>query len=660
MGALDRIFKRRAQSGVLTLVQQVAAALRKYGTDAHVYMPGPGVPILGPEIVDFSTLSAGAGITITPATRSISFNGSQPDWGGLVTTIQLNPAKNYLLSYTISRTSGMVKTTVGPEGYDNASGNYTKTQAGTGYFNVQSYSAPEKFVGTVSNISVKEILGYTNYLNGFQAGNYLESTGNTNASVDGAVGLVLDAAGSVGAEFVNPPGSWSLIGDGGANIVVNTGSATVTFNGSESAFSGFSCTENVVVGKTYKATFTITARTAGQIQFQCGGYSSSFVSALGTYQHIFTATGTLGATIKTDPSLFAGSVGSISIREVTGTHATQATTANKPILRRGIVNLLLWSNDRRNPAYFGGEVTVNSATSISLGTAGYHVQGIIGPKAGDVFTSAFVLSGVSGTTCRISVQDNSGGYAGTSLEVALTEQPQIFAVTRTLGNDGALAGVLANGSPVVVNVHSAGLFRGALTAQQILAAGGIPLTTTAPASSSAGAYAWQFDGSNDSLALPGPLFQMTDDHWVVAAVGRCSNAALWPCIVAPTAPVTLGIAGWLYVDAENYVGGKWSNDAGDAVYASAGYGVLDPRKPFVASLVKHGSSAYARCNGVSGTPVSIPTGACTVTSGAIGGLVGAPLNGTVMCIMCGKGAITPADLRALEKWAGSIAGVPIA
>lgn len=518
-----------ASPAALRLPKRVAAILRKFGNDAHVYMPGPGVPILGPNLVtngDFSNGLTGWNANgvgaVVGGELQITAPGNTPYPGcnTLVTTI---PGRVYSVSISgrrgtsssaaalaISRSGGFGNLLGQAFNFGTAQTTFSTTiTSDWAVWDVLPHiSGTPAAAGTClfDNIEIREILGYISRINGFEAANFLESTGNTYAALDGAVGLVLDAAGSVGAELVVAASSWGLLGDGGTNIVVNTGTSSVTFNGSEASFSGFSFTGSVSVGKTYKATFTISSRVAGQVQLQCGGFSSPFVNANGSYSYIFTASGTLGATIKTDSNIFNGVVSGLSIREITGTHATQTTTANKPTLRRGIVNLGKYSRPNSGQWQTGISgtgvapvVTHNyaaapdgsmTATRVQLnkgaGTTSadfsqffsFHDAPITGR-----YTTALWVRTTDGQPKTVTYRDgNSFG------PVALDGNWKLITEVRDYTGQTPGMGVRMRGgetadSTADLLVWDGGFFQGTLTAAQIIAAGGIPFTTTSPASS---------------------------------------------------------------------------------------------------------------------------------------------------------------------------------
>ena len=89
------------------------------------------------------------------------------------------------------------------------------------------------------------------------------------------------------------------------------------------------------VGKTYKVIFTVSEYAAGQVRAQLEGASGPNVSANGTYTQYITAT-------VTNPRIFIQAtangttlaVDNISVCELPGNHATQATAASRPILKQ--------------------------------------------------------------------------------------------------------------------------------------------------------------------------------------------------------------------------------------------------------------------------------------------------------------------------------------
>lgn len=519
-------------------VPQMLAVLRKFGTDAHLYLPGPGIPILGPELADFSKIASATGVTVDTVSKTIYFDGSQSDWGGPGCTnggITTSNGKTYVVAFTLTRTAGSVKFSVGPDVYDAASGSYTRQQAGNGgSILIQSYSAPSRFVGVISGISIKEVIGYTNTINGITAGNYRDSVGTTHASVGGNVGMVLDGAGSI--------------------------------------------------------------------------------------------------------------------------HASQATTGYQPKLRGGIVNLLLWSNDLSNAAWaaFGG--TSKAASAVTLGntyTTGIYQQR--GFSVGAQVTAAFVVSGTPGVVVSLSITDVGGAYPNTSVQVVLTDQPTLHVVNRTLTQVACTAQLIDYGTSTTVVIGGIGLFAGTLTAQQILSTGGIPLTTTAPASSSAGAYMWEFDGVDDRFTLSSPVFQAADDYCVFASL-TCKNPADTAVVFAQGAgssrcPVIYTISGSLIVE--------WLDDT--AAGQSITLATVEANKVYAVSVRKVGNTLYARVNAGAWQSAVYTPSTTTVTTANIGCTpAGAAFfGGNVLYVSPIKGNLSQEEVTAVERGLAALSGYSV-
>lgn len=294
--------------------------------------------------------------------------------------------------------------------------------------------------------------------------NYLLSDGSTGYStVDGVVGLDLDGMGGLGAELspdpsFDIPGSWAA----GAGISVSGGNATYA-----SPAHGVNldlASHSFVAGKTYVVTITVPAYTSGRVTVYINKTTGTptggthIATGVGSFQTIIAATtnGT-GLGLQADAVTAGACIMTLSVcsvKEYTGIHLTQATTANKPLVRRGMFNELL-----------------NSATP-----ATQSVTCIAAPYTLALYgTGNVVLSGTGAGTLT---------GTGASDLVVLNFTPTAGSVTFTKAG----------------TVSSFGLFKGTWTAAQILAEGGIPTTTaTAASSPSAGKYWWSFDGSNDSL-----------------------------------------------------------------------------------------------------------------------------------------------------------------
>lgn len=215
-----------------------------------------------------------------------------------------------------------------------------------------------------------------------------------------------------------------------------------------------------------------------------------------------------------------------------GINAIQATTANKPILRRGAVNLLTYSqalqtgftpsNSSLNSGILDPYGSVNAYSLIPTAVSGSHgmVQSV--GSVGSVYTLSCYAKSNGYTNLQLyadssgnfnatfdlntGVAASSGGATVSMVDVGGGWYLCAAAFTQVSSNrlniQGFPAGATANnfgytftGNGVSgVNIYRSFLTTGTYTAQQIQALGGIPLTTTAPASTALGPYSWDTSG----------------------------------------------------------------------------------------------------------------------------------------------------------------------
>jgi len=179
-------------------------------------------------------------------------------------------------------------------------------------------------------------------ISGLQSNNYTASDGSTGfSSIDGPQGLVLDAMGSLGSELVDQ--TLFSAGDAGALVTANASTVTVLNNDPTAAYTNSLGT--IVIGNTYLVSFTlVTAPASSGAQILIGGYASGSTISVGSYSRYVVATTTGGLILANGSDATTGhsSVWSgISVKQVTGIHASQPTTPAKPRLERGLRNLAL-------------------------------------------------------------------------------------------------------------------------------------------------------------------------------------------------------------------------------------------------------------------------------------------------------------------------------
>ena len=492
------------------------------------------------------------------------------------------------------------------------------------------------------------------------------------------MGLSLDAlqAMTLGSDVFSGNGNFST-------PAYWTGSAGCSVSGGQGVFvsvafgSGLYKTGLAVSGTFYSVTYTILSIT-GTVAAWCGSWGVSR-TVPGTYTETVYCSG-----INSFAGVFSSQAGTnaviddISVREIPGIHATQVTTANKPILRRGLLNLAAWSMDVSNAAW--GAIVAGSASAISRTPSyttspdGYPATRIqislnSGTATGDIsYLYQTVIPSTTICTGGIYIRSNT---TDCSMYMRIGNSEYTIAVTSawTLIPGVCLAGNTSNqfgfglrggqSSPcsnsIDVSIASAGLFKGTYTAQQIIDAGGIPLTTSAAASSTTGKYWWQFDGSNDSLSLGAPLFQMSDDHCVICAFSSTSTAAtvsifaLSGATPTPLAPIIQASP------SANQVQTTWRDDSGTSITLTNAYTLGEV---CVASARKSGSQRQARKNGVVGGTSTTAMGPTTLTEATIGSWsVPSFHQGSIYPVIAIKGTVTDSDLLTLERFVGQLSGV---
>ena len=219
------------------------------------------------------------------------------------------------------------------------------------------------------------------YVPGNFAGAWTDSAGTDPVdAVADVLGLMTDRSygGAVGDELVTN-GAWTISGKG-----VTVSGNTVTFT---SSLLPDSCqnTGLVVSGKAYTARLTVSGYSGGGVSFMVAGNSiGSSYSANGTYSQVIVpgASGAIGVMAR---GLTTNAVvSSISVREIIGNHATQATTANKPTVRRPAANNVIRFDSSND------SLSINLASGGSPFVRSYTRTGTVSGFT-SATTSAFVL-----------------------------------------------------------------------------------------------------------------------------------------------------------------------------------------------------------------------------------------------------------------------------
>lgn len=687
---------RLGSAGTRTLIQRAIASLRARGSDAHLWLPGGDVKTYGPELVvnggfDSDTgWTKGTGWSIAGGVATHASGTS----GAVNQASPIEAGRSYQCTVTVSgRTAGTWYWRLGNTtnlAASNSNGTFTQTLTGSATGSYIGIFGDPTFDGTIDNISVRGITSITPTItSGLTTGNYLESTGNTVATVNNPTGLVLDALGSVGAELVTNGGfdtdsGWTK--ETAVSIASGGLVFTATANGA-SGYQSFAPKANTL----YKVVMEVESISSG------GLYPQFFAGAAST---AVTTVGTHTAYIKTPADVSNGNFGitangtttaklsSISVREVSGIHLTQGTTSAKPLLRRGLTNLLTYSSDFSNAAWTKSSLTVTgsqadpnggssaykltpaalaaqhsaSSTNVSAGTytwaviaknTGYNL-GIScydgAYKVGSIFnlSSGTVTVSTAGSVSEI-LPLGAGWYLCT-VTATLTASSSFggFAVRPNIAGVSISEAVVGDGVSSVT-VYRAGLFQGTLTASQILASGGIPVTTTAAASNpDSGKYSFRFDGSNDSLTLGSLPFGLADDHaFIVGAQSGQVGTSIALCGLYSSVANNPRLQ--MYIGSANNLSMQYRSDGGTSV-APALSPALANFTPFVGSMRKTGTSATLRQNGSLSTTVSVATvDVVTADRAVIGETKGSYMNGPIGPVLAIKGTVTDAELLMYER-----------
>jgi hypothetical protein len=256
------------------------------------------------------------------------------------------------------------------------------------------------------------------------------------------------------------------------------------------------------------------------------GVSSTFGVSTGNY---IDSAGTQVVVMDSPVGLVVDATGIIN--------ASQSTTANKPVLRRGAVNFVRYSGDFANASWSNlnmdisqeeGPTGLIDATRLSANASVTLLAQSAIVASNTVMTACLILK-VTGINLVIPVLLRNGttstsfefGYfncatgnitgAGWSSTALVSNNSwRIVTFTQssgiTVGDSLVIyAGATGNSSNVgdYYILYRTAVFAGAYTATQIQALGGIPLTATVPVSTTLGSSRWDFD-STDSLQLTFP------------------------------------------------------------------------------------------------------------------------------------------------------------
>ena len=191
---------------------------------------------------------------------------------------------------------------------------------------------------------------------------FQNSDGTTAAVLESPVGLQLDLSRNLtlGSNIVTPAANSTFTSDTGfwtkdTGVTISGGSANWT---ATAATYQLYKTGQLTVGKYYEATFTIFSITSGGLRCNIGGNLGTVRTTAGTYtERLVAGSGTMAIT--SSGASTTASVTLVSFFEVTGTHRSQATSANRPTLSARY-NLLTKTEQFDNAAWTKVGLTVDA------------------------------------------------------------------------------------------------------------------------------------------------------------------------------------------------------------------------------------------------------------------------------------------------------------
>lgn len=293
---------------------------------------------------------------------------------------------------------------------------------------------------------------------------YQDSNGLTPSTTTGdPVGLVIDRSkGGITAASselhvdpnINAIGSWVV------NSGVSISEGKAIFDGTNA--SGYARAQGgMTAGRWYMITVVVSSVTAGALRLLGGGPGNTvgpvpLTSTAGTFSimHLADANTVGNLWLYSSSGPFAGTVESISVKEIYGNHAYQTTSGSRPTLGRvpsgGRRNLLTYSEQLDNAVWIKSGTGVASAPVVTANQAANPLNGDItadlvvfnlngGTLVGDVsqigfnnfasaeYTSSFYAKTSDGTTKAMTFV----GAAGNSIAITITGTWQRFSTTGT-------------------------------------------------------------------------------------------------------------------------------------------------------------------------------------------------------------------------------------
>jgi hypothetical protein len=354
----------------------------------------------------------------------------------------------------------------------------------------------------------------------------------------------------------------------------------------------------------------------------------------------------------TTPSVVDGVVARINSITNTGIFASQATTANQPILRRGTKNIITWSNDLTNVAWTKSSGTTVSGSTITTTQVLHSVYNQFTVVPLMTYTFQFKAKRGTQTELKYSVYDltNASDIVSATSYYSQTNSSTSSLITVTFmapfGCSTARVYVVRDsGVTGTVIINDCQVEYGEI-------ANTYALTTTAPASSNTGSYWLDFDGINDSLAISAIPWTNTQDQFVsLSASFQNSACTLFSNRGSTTGAGTNGGVstdiGFSFPNVEC----RWRDTTASTITIPQRY-TYGKTSTFSAKQI--GSVKTSNYNNISRFNYTQSTGAAALSGSLIGAVYNAtPFNffaGGLYAITFGAATVSDSELTAIDAY----------
>ncbi len=510
---------------------------------------------------------------------------------------------------------------------------------------------------------------------------YQTSTGTTPVTaVEQPVGLMLDRSrGLVLGSNIAPAASAlttsSIDNAGGASSTFSAGVFSITVGSSSSSYPRARISvPGLTVGKTYqvRGTSAITGTIAGVLIRLATGGSANNVATAATTSFDGIAVCAVTDVIEISPTGTGATgtitISSLTVEEIPGNHAFQATSASRPVLRARY-NQLTYSEQFDNAVW--GKDFSGGGSSAPVVTANYGVA----PDGTTTADRIQFTRGASGFSRAIQSQTVPAGTYTYSIWLRNTSGSSASVSLRLDATNGAALSLTETWQRVSLTISYAG---GALSAQLIIwdTISGSPLTadilawgaqlqTSADQTSTGGAYqriaaatdydvsnpVWRpylaFDGVDDFMSLASAI-SITTDMTVVRGFGRAA-AGISSVGAANSAANTQTDGRW---NTGNVRSVSLGNAETDVVGANTATGY------FVFSASRNASAQILRQNGTELTSVSPPSVSGSFDN--VGRRSATYNSGPIYGLIVLDRELTGSELTATEQWMAGKTGAVLA